>query len=147
MKKLFLILLLTLSAIAASEPSTKEDIKELKEAIQRELDKRFGLVDKRFEQVDKRFEQMQAQMNTTNEYILGLLVGIFGLIGFMMWDRRTVSEKVKRETLEVVKSFDEKLSKKADKELFEKIVEVIERIAKDDKEAQEILKKHRLNFA
>ena len=56
-------------------------------------------MNKRFEQVDHRFEQM---MNS-----LQLIAGIFtaltlGVIGFAYWDRRTIIQKAKQETLETL---------------------------------------------
>jgi len=58
-------------------------------------------VDKRFEQVDKRFEQL------TN--FLWMLVSIFtaftiAILGFAIWDRKTIVSKAKEEAIKAIQS-------------------------------------------
>ena len=48
-------------------------------------------VDKRFDAVDKRFDMLFYTM-------LALLAGIFGLVGFVFWDRRTAIRPIEDET-------------------------------------------------
>ena len=52
----------------------------------------------RFESVDKRFEMLNDNMNKSFEifinFMMALTTGIFGLIGFMMWNRRISKERV-----------------------------------------------------
>jgi hypothetical protein len=56
-------------------------------------DRRFEQVDKRFEQVDKRFERIDKRFDDLNNFIMWgfgvIFAGIFALIGFVLWDRRT----------------------------------------------------------
>ena len=58
-----------------------------------QVDKRFEQVDKRFEQVDKRFEQVARRIERLENVMLwgfGLLfTSMVGLVGFVLWDRRT----------------------------------------------------------
>ena len=48
-------------------------------------------IDKRFDAVDKRFDMLFYTM-------LALLAGIFGLVGFVFWDRRTAIRPIEDET-------------------------------------------------
>jgi prefoldin subunit 5 len=58
-----------------------------------QIDKRFEQIDKRFEQVDKRFEQVERRIERLENIMMwgfGLLfTGMMGLVGFVLWDRRT----------------------------------------------------------
>jgi uncharacterized membrane protein SpoIIM required for sporulation len=100
------------------------------------MDKRFEQVDKRFEQVDKHFEEAH-QLSMTIIYI------IIALFGFIMWDRRSMMSATKKE---VVKELEPELVKKADKNILDKVVAIIEEMAKNDKEIEAILKKHHLRL-
>lgn len=58
-----------------------------------EMDKRFGQIDKRFEGIDKRFEQIDRRIERLESILMwgfGLLfTSMIGLVGFVLWDRRT----------------------------------------------------------
>ena len=95
------------------------------------IDARFESVNTRFESVNIRFESMQKDMNTRFESVdrrfdaqqkqldniftlmLFLLGGIMGLIGFVIYDRRTAIKPVQREQeliISVLKEYSEKNS-------------------------------------
>ena len=71
------------------------------EDMNENFNKRFEAIDKRFEMINenfnKRFEAIDKRFEMLTNFMMALTAGIFGLIGFMMWDRRTVVEKAKRE--------------------------------------------------
>ena len=65
-----------------------------------QIDKRFEQVDKRFEQVDQRFEQvdrggdgMERRLERLESVMMGgfglLFSSMLGLVGFVLWDRRS----------------------------------------------------------
>ncbi len=108
------------------------------------IDKRFEMMNenmnKRFEAVDKRFEDMNQRFETLTNFMMALTAGIFGLIGFMMWDRRTIIEKAKKE-MENSDSF----AKKADKEYVERLIKAMnELLTLKDKTAENVFKKYGL---
>jgi len=81
--------------------------------------------------MDKRFE-------TLTSFIIALTTGIFALIGFMMWDRRTVVEKAKKECIDEVKE-------KADKEYVDRLVKAMnELIVLKDEKAMDVFRKYGL---
>ncbi|MDO8445440.1 MAG: hypothetical protein Q7T53_04945 [Deltaproteobacteria bacterium] len=64
-------------------------LKEFKESV----DKRFEQIDKRFEQVDRRIERVEGVMM----WGFGLLfTSMLGMVGFVLWDRRTAVAPVAR---------------------------------------------------
>ena len=140
---IFLVILIQINA----NPATKDDIKMLIH----QMDKRFEQIDKRFEamqsQMDQRFEVMQSHMDvrfdTITNIMMVMLAGIFTMIGYMVWDRKTILKQSKEEIeLNILKQ----LETKADKTALEKIATIIEKIVENNKEAKEIFKKHRLTF-
>jgi len=110
------------------------------EMMNENMNKRFEAIDKRFEAVDKRFEDMNQRFETLTNFMMALTAGIFGLIGFMMWDRRTIIERAKKE-MENSDSF----AKKADKEYVERLIKAMnELLTLKDKTAENVFKKYGL---
>lgn len=58
-----------------------------------QVDKRFEQIDKRFEQIDRRMEKFDSRFNEILSFIMWgfgvVFTGIFALIGFILWDRRS----------------------------------------------------------
>ncbi len=141
MKKVIFIvfLLLTTTVFGASEPATKDDIKMLVELIkanQESTDKRFDDSNKRFDDVNSRFEE-------AHNLSMAIIAGIFGFIGFSLWDRRTMISRTKEETITII---EKELSQKADRSTLEKVVSIIEDMAKKDESVREILARHHLKM-
>ena len=143
---IFVLLLLTANANTTNEEILKKlnKIEHNQELIKQEMklrfegiDRRFEAIDKRFESIDKRFEDMNNRFETLTNFILALTTGIFGLIGFMMWDRRTVAEKARRE---MEKS--DLFNKKADIEYVNNLVKAINELLAKDETARDIFKKY-----
>ena len=129
------------------------------EMMNENFNKRFEAIDKRFDMMNetfnKRFEMMNENMNkrfemmnenfnkrfeTLTNFLTALTAGIFGLIGFMMWDRRTIIERAKKE-MENSDSF----AKKADKEYVERLIKAMnELLTLKDKTAENVFKKYGL---
>jgi TolA-binding protein len=156
-KILLAIISFTLYLYATPQNATKDDIKMLIH----QMDKRFEQVDKRFEQVDKRLELMQQQMDKRFEQVdkrfeqvdkhfeeahqlsMTIIYIIIALFGFIMWDRRSMMSATKKE---IVKELEPELVKKADKNILDRVIAIIEEMAKKDKEVEAILTKHHLRL-
>jgi hypothetical protein len=75
------------------------------------LDKRFEGLDKRFEGLDKRIDDIHLQINRLEDkfdsyFMWGfglVLMSIFGLIGFIIYDRRTTLAPVESKTDRIIK--------------------------------------------
>ena len=137
------ILLFIFVSVAFATISNEQILRKLnkiehnQELLKQEMRLRFEAIDKRFENVDKRFEMLTNLMSA-------LIAGIFGLIGFMMWDRRTIVDKSKVECAkEVIQS--EEFNKKADKEYIDRLIKAMnELLLLKDETAKEIFKKYEL---
>ncbi|MDD3553668.1 MAG: hypothetical protein PHC35_04010 [Deltaproteobacteria bacterium] len=128
---IFFAILLFTGNVFASKPVdfTQEDrdriirIETTLQVFMQQTDKRFEQVDKRLEsmqnQTDKRFESMQNQMDKRFEQVdkrfdqlisfLWMIVSIFttlvvAILGFAIWDRRTIIARAKEEALEAVRA-------------------------------------------
>ena len=95
------------------------------------IDKRFESMDKRFESMDKRFESMERQFADLKTFLywgFGVLFTFMAaLMGFVLWDRRTVLAPVQKKTEMVEKN-------------NEKIIEALQTLAKNDTKLAGILR-------
>jgi len=117
-----LFLFLLVPTWIASADLTKEEIKEIQEIMRQELqhvDKRFDDMNKRFDDVNKRIDDMNNRINDMNNRIndvnnridnmtnlmlwgFGVLfAGMFALVGFIIWDRRTALAPAIRKNKEI----------------------------------------------
>jgi hypothetical protein len=140
----------------ASADEQKSELRMIVELIklnQETMNKRFEdmqkNMDKRFEQVDKRFEDMQKNMDKRFDNIFIFLsfitTIILAAIAYLIKDRKVVDIMAKDLKVEVER-IDNSLKQKADKKIVEKLIEIIERLAKNNKDVQEMLKKHNLSY-
>ena len=89
------ISLIVMNAWAKDVPYTLEDRDRLVrvETKIEQIDKRFEQIDKRFEQIERRFERLENVMM----WGFGLLfTTMVGMVGFVLWDRRTAFAPVAR---------------------------------------------------
>ena len=157
MRTILFMTLLVLSLWANQNVATKDDIADIKSSLKilidkvehmqtqiNDLDKRVYAntikiealeknMNKRFEEIDKRFEDMNQRFEFIANILTALVAGIFGLIGFMMWDRRTLLDKAKHEC-----------AIKADKAYVENLAKAIKEILSKDETAREIFRKYGL---
>ncbi|NPA10843.1 MAG: hypothetical protein GXO62_01205 [Epsilonproteobacteria bacterium] len=111
------------------------------------IDKRFEMMNenfnKRFEAIDKRFEAIDKRFEIITNFIMALTAGIFGLIGFMMWDRRTIIAQAKKEVSDECKIYINELDlKKTDKNFTDNLVKAINELLLKDENAKEVFKKY-----
>ncbi len=96
------ISLIVMNAWAKDVPYTLEDRDRLVRVETKvdQIDKRFDQIDKRFEQIDKRFEQVDRRFERLENVMMwgfGLLfTTMVGMVGFVLWDRRTAVAPVAR---------------------------------------------------
>ena len=144
------ILLFIFVSVAFATISNEQILRKLnkiehnQELLKQEMRLRFEAIDKRFEAIDKRFENVDKRFEMLTNLMSALIAGIFGLIGFMMWDRRTIVDKSKVECAkEVIQS--EEFNKKADKEYIDRLIKAMnELLLLKDETAREIFKKYKL---
>jgi len=112
----------------------QEQIDQRFTAMQGQMDQRFAAVDQRFEAVDRRLDFMQQLMLVT-------IAGIFGLIGFIIWDRystlRPMDMRLRR--LEENLEHDLELQSPEGSKLT-RMIHVLRELAKEDKKVEAILR-------
>ena len=150
LKHMIIVSLLFLYAIANDAPATKSDIQmilKVMEANNKSLQNQINSVRVDLQnQINSVRVDLQNQIKATNKriddtnnYILALMGGIFVLVGFIYWDRRTMISKAKEEMSEKMEFH---LEKKADHDKLEKIFSILKDFAKKNKDFQETLNKH-----
>ncbi|MEW6482839.1 MAG: prefoldin domain-containing protein, partial [bacterium] len=105
MKKSIFRILMGLGLIFWLYPSyaslTKQDIEEIRKIVKEEIQH----VDKRIDSLDKRIDDLRQEMNTRIDSLQNLLyvilAGIFGLVGFVLWDRRSALAPAVRKAKEL----------------------------------------------
>ena len=116
MKKLLftLLLLLPLCTYAQTERDILLEIVKQQatnnakiDAMQKQMDVRFDAVDKRFEAVDKRFDDANKRVDILLYVMLGILGGLFGVIGFIVWDRQISMKPLLQENKDLAKEVKE----------------------------------------
>jgi len=124
-----------------------ESLAELKtgqKALEEKMDLRFNAVDQRFtamqEQMDQRFEAADRRMDFMQQLMLVTIAGIFGLIGFIIWDRystlRPMDMRLRR--LEENLEHDLELQSPEGSKLT-RMIHVLRELAKEDKKIASIL--------
>jgi len=79
----------------------RSEMKAGQDALRFEMNQRFVAVDQRFVAVDQRFEALADQYERIWNLILVVLAGIMGLIGFIIWDRKTASQPLEKKIIEL----------------------------------------------
>jgi len=118
LKRVFLLMLFISCIIPnlSAERVTNEQIlneirtdRRINEARFETIEQRFEMIDKQFEAIDKRFEAIEKRIDRIEKRIdslrglmlwgFGILfMGMFALVGFVLWDRRTAIAPVQRDT-------------------------------------------------
>lgn len=77
------------SAVYAVEAAPKISDREIIESLTY-LRSEFKVVNQRFDAVNQRFDAVDQRFESLESLVYLVLLAIFGLIGFILWDRRTM---------------------------------------------------------
>jgi hypothetical protein len=121
-----------------------ESLTELKagqKALGARMDQRFEAVDQRFETVDKRFEAVNQQFDRLWTLMLIMIAGIFGLIGYIVWDRKTALRPVEQRIMALEAEFHRDLEiQHEDGSRLTRLVKVLREMAKSDEKLANVLR-------
>jgi len=153
MKKLFFILLVwcvcfssfsqseTEKAILSEIKEIRKENQEIKIQIQElrlENEKRFGEIEKRLFSLENvsniRFEETNKRIDILLYVMIAILTSMFGLIGFVVWDRQVSLKPIKEDSKEVKREIE------LLKEKEQKIEIALKNLANIEPKFQEILK-------
>lgn len=135
---LLVLLWLLVPALPAAEAQTSGFTQEDRERLVR-LEATLQVF---MEQTDKRFEELRADMNQRFEQIttfLWMIVGIFtamtaATIGFAFWDRRTMINRARDETIQIIEK-DGRLCS---------LIQALRQLAPEDPKLANVLRSHGL---
>ena len=153
MKKLVLVILcffLFYSAFSQNETEKlilqelRQEMKEMRKEQQEfklQTEKRLTAIESRFEGINQRFESISQRFEEVNKRIdillyvmIAILTGIFGLIGFVVWDRQVSLRPIKDEAKEVKRDIEML------KEKEQKLENALRNLANIEPKFSEILK-------
>jgi len=98
------------------------------------INQRFEGVNQRFEGVNQRFEEVNKRIDILLYVMIAILTGIFGLIGFVVWDRQVSLRPIKDEAKEVKRDIEML------KEKEQKLENALRNLANIEPKFSEILK-------
>ena len=131
----------SLAEIKAEQKALRELMEQRFEQVDRrfeQVDRRFEQVDKRFEQLDKRFEQM---FNLVLSLFGSLMILIIAVLGYSIWDRRTITKKVSERVKKVEHDLD---IKNIDGSRLARLIAALKDLAKENRKLAEVMRSFNL---
>lgn len=114
-----------------------ESLTELKagqKALEEKMDLRFAAVDQRFEAIDRRLDFIQQLMLVT-------IAGIFGLIGFIIWDRYSTLRPMDMRLQRLEEDLERDLELRSPEgSKLPRLIHGLRELAKEDKKVEAILR-------
>ena len=115
------------------------------ESLESKIDQRFksleSKMDERFNAVNQRFESIDDQFGRIWSLMLVIIAGIFGLIGFIVWDRRTVLKPVEQRLGRMESYLEHDLEIKHDEgSRLTRLVKVLREMAREDERLAAVLR-------
>ena len=107
------------------------------EALEKRFDAFERNIDKRFESVDKRFDDANKRMDMLFYMMLAMLTGIFGLIGFVVWDRQVSIKPVLEDNKKIIKELEQLAQREQRHE--ESVISYFKKLAQIDSRFESIL--------
>ncbi len=149
MRKIILLLSIMLALPAAavdvapriSDREIIESLAEIKagqKALEDKMNIRFAAMqkqmDQRFASIDQRFEFLQQLM-------LVMIAGVFGLIGFIVWDRYTTLRPMNERLRRIEEDLENDLELSApDGSRLIRMIHALRELAKEDKKLESVLR-------
>ena len=129
---LFLFAFLCSFAFAQSE-TDKLILQEIKEIKQEQQNFRVE-VEKRLSNLEGRFDEASKRTDILLYVMIAIMTGVFGLIGFVVWDRQVSLKPIKEDNQKIRQEIEEV------KEKEKRLETALKSIASIDARFQEILK-------
>jgi DNA anti-recombination protein RmuC len=96
---------------------------------------RFDAVDQRFDSMEKRLDSIDRRFAFFQNLMLVLIAGVFGLIGYIVWDRKTALRPVENRIIQL----EAELSHE-DGSRLTRLVGALQELAKTDKKVEAVLR-------
>jgi len=110
-------------------------------AMQSQIDQRFQAVDQRFDAMDAQNERIWNLMLVVIGGIMGLIAAIVGLIGYIIWDRKTTLHPLEQRLFSLETRLEEELELQSeDGALPYRILQALRKYAAKESGLKEILR-------
>ncbi|QEP43448.1 hypothetical protein D5085_10110 [Ectothiorhodospiraceae bacterium BW-2] len=125
--------------------SLEKQTSERFDAMEKQTAERFDAMEKqtnaRFDAIDQRFEQMNAQFDKLWNLMLVIIAGVFGLIGFVVWDRKTALKPLEQrlERLEMSLQQDFEIQHRQGSKMT-RLINALKELAQSDPKLQGVLR-------
>ncbi len=141
--------------IIESQAEFKAELKANQQVMEQRfkgVDQRFDAIDQRFDAIDQRFDDVNQRLDTIEknsnirfgriwDLMLIIIAGIFGLIGFIVWDRKTALRPLEKRLDSLEKDLQHDLELRHEKgSLITRLVQALQELAKQDKKLAGVLK-------
>ena len=135
---------LSVSAVEVAPRITDREIVEALAEIKAEfrvIDQRFIAVDQRFDAVDRRFDDLNDSINqrftslesTMLTLFSAIIILITGLIGFIIWDRRTALKPLERDMQDIKRTLERDFDMShPDGNILSRLLDVMRELSKKD---------------
>ena len=125
-------------ALEAGQKALEARIDQRFEAFQRQIDQRF---EASRQQTDQRFEAVDRRLDTLWGLMLVMIAGIFGLIGYIVWDRKTALRPVEQRLIALESEFHRDLEIQHEEgSRLTRLVKVLREMAKSDEKLANVLR-------
>ncbi len=129
------------SEMKSGQKALRFEMKSGLEALRSEINQRFEAVDQRFEAVDQRFDTLEGQYERIWNLILVVLAGIMGLIGFIVWDRKTASRPLEKKIMELENNLLRDLELRHEQgSVPTRLVHALRKLAENDSQLSAVLR-------
>ena len=129
------------SEMKSGQKDLRSEMKSGLEALRSEINQRFEAVDQRFEAVDQRFDTLEGQYERIWNLILVVLAGIMGLIGFIVWDRKTASRPLEKKIMELENNLLRDLELRHEQgSVPTRLVHALRKLAENDSQLSAVLR-------
>ena len=129
------------SEMKAGQETLRSEMKAGQEALRSEMNQRFEAVDQRFKAVDQRFDALESQYERIWNLILVVLAGIMGLIGFIIWDRKTASRPLEQKIIELESNLLRDLELRHEQgSLPTRLLHALRKLAENDSQLNAVLR-------
>jgi len=138
----------------------QKNINQRFENLEKSIDQRFEGIDQRFESleqsinqrfesleqsIDQRFDGIDKRFDFISSLIIVMLAGIFGLIGFIVWDRKTALRPLEKRMEAFERDVQHDLELRHDKgSLLTRLVKSLQELAKQDEKVAGVLRSYSL---
>jgi len=125
-------------ALETGQKALEARIDQRFEAFQNQIDQRFEASQ---QQIDQRFEAVDEQLDKIWALMLIMIAGIFGLIGYIVWDRKTALRPVEQRLIALESEFHRDLEiQHEDGSRLTRLVKVLREMAKTDEKLANVLR-------